>query len=92
MIRIFFDPVKDAVNFDKHGLNLSDFQGFDDNTDITIADNRADYGERRYRTFGRIAGMGYMIAFTIRGDQLRLISFRRAHEKEMKRYEQANAT
>lgn len=92
LIRIVFDPAKDTVNFNKHGLHLSDFRGFDAGTDITIADDRADYGEPRYRTFGRIAGLGYMIAFTLRRDQLRLISFRRAHEKEMKRYGQASAT
>lgn len=42
--------------------------------------------EVRYRAFGRIEGEGYCLAFTLRGTVLRPISFRRAHEKEMKRY------
>lgn len=90
MITIIFDPAKDAANFEKHGLALSDFQGFDLGTDVTLVDDRREYGETRYRTFGRIAGLGYMIAFTVRGDQLRLISFRRAHQKEMERHGREN--
>lgn len=89
MITIFFDPAKNRSNLEKHGLELCDFHGFDPGTDITLADERRDYGEPRYRTFGRIAGLGYMIAFTLRDGQLRLISFRRAHEKEMQHHEQA---
>lgn len=37
--------------------------------------------------FGRIDGVAYSIAYTTRGKNLRLISFRRAHEKEVARYE-----
>jgi uncharacterized protein len=43
--------------------------------------------ETRFRAFGRIEGKGHAVAFTMRGDEMRLISFRRAHEKEMRRYE-----
>lgn len=82
-----FDPEKDALNRTKHGLGLSEFPGFDFGTDLTIADDRKDFGEPRYRSFGRINGLGYMIAFTLRGGRIRLISFRRAHEKELQRYE-----
>jgi uncharacterized DUF497 family protein len=47
-------------------------------------DDRRDYSETRWRSFGRIDRLGYMIAFTVRDDEVRLISFRRAHEREMK--------
>lgn len=82
-----FDPEKDESNRVKHGLSLSEFSGFDPGTDLTIPDERHDFGEPRYRSFGRIYGIGYMIAFTLREGRIRLISFRRAHEKEMQRYE-----
>ncbi len=86
MANIEFDPVKDAINRSKHGLGLSDFTGFDDDPLLQI-DDRTDYGESRYRAFGRIGGVAHCLVYTVRGDSLRLISFRRAHEKELQRYE-----
>jgi uncharacterized DUF497 family protein len=81
-----FDPDKSAANLAKHGLELKD--GLAKNLDeaVIIEDVRVDYRETRYRAFGRIDGSGYCLAFTLRGDAIRLISFRRAHEKEMARY------
>ena len=81
-----FDPAKDEANFEAHGLRLSDFTGFD-GPPVVVEDRRVDYGERRLRAFGRIDAKGYCLAFTVRKSGLRLISFRRAHEKEMRRYE-----
>ena len=85
-VKFSFDPAKDAINRLKHGLALARFDGFDVVTSIEI-DDRFDYGEVRYRGFGRIAGLGYSIAFTRVPGGFRLISFRRAREKEMRRYE-----
>lgn len=85
-MKVEFDPAKDAVNRAKYGLSLADFVGFDADPMVN-ADGRIDYGETRYRAFGRIAGIGYCLVFTMRGDVMRLIGFRRAHEKEMRRYE-----
>jgi uncharacterized DUF497 family protein len=51
-----------------------------------LIDDRQDYGELRHRVWGFINGVAYFMAFTIRGDDLRPISLRRAHAKEMKRY------
>jgi uncharacterized protein len=81
-----FDHDKDLSNFRKHGLWLSAFTGFEA-APIVLPDKCFEYDEARYRAFGRIDGTGYMIAYTVRDTGLRLISFRRAHEKEMKRYE-----
>lgn len=86
-----FDPRKNRSNRLKHGLGLDEFDGFDD-MPIVLDDCRLDHGEARYRAFGRISGIGYMIAFTLRGERLRLISFRRAHEKEIRRYERSART
>lgn len=81
-----FDPVKDAENLAKHGLRLGDFRGFDQEAKVGI-DDRYDYGEVRYRAFGRIEGVGHCVVFTLRKGRRRLISFRRAREKEMRRHE-----
>lgn len=85
-MKIEFDPEKNAANKAEHGLDFASFAGFDD-VPLEIVDRRADYGEVRVRSFGRIAGIGHMIVYTVRGGRMRLISFRRAHEKEMRRYD-----
>lgn len=81
-----FDPVKNETNRAKHGVGLDEFVGFDAEP-IVLKDRRGNHGEDRLRAFGRIEGVGYMLAFTVRDGRMRLISFRRAHEKEMRRYE-----
>lgn len=85
-MRFEFDPAKDAVNRLKHGVSLSEGGNLElDETTVT-QDERRHYGEARFRAFGRIAGKGYCLVFTTRGDAIRLISLRRAREKEMRRY------
>ena len=83
-MNVEFDPAKNAANIAKHGLSLADFAGFDAEP-LVIEDHRKVYGEPRFRAFGRIGGKGHMIAYCETG--IRLISFRRCHEKEMRRYE-----
>ena len=85
-MEIEFDPAKDTINRAKHGLSLADFVGFDADPIVTV-DGRTDYGEARYRAFGRIAGAGHCLVFTMRGEVMRIIGFRRARDKEMRRYE-----
>ena len=81
-----FDPEKDAKNEEKHRLSLGDFAGFDSDP-VVVEDDRQDYGEPRFRAFGLIDGKPHSIAFTVRGNAMRLISFRRARAKELRRYE-----
>jgi uncharacterized DUF497 family protein len=85
-MEIAFDPEKDAANIAKHGLSLADFKGFESEPQLRL-DDRYDYAEIRYRAYGRIAGRGFCVVFTMRAATMRVISFRRAHDKEMRRYE-----
>ena len=85
-MEITFDSAKDAGNVAKHGLSLADAHRFEMDEAVVEVDNRADHGEIRFRAFGRIDGEGHCLVFTIREGAIRAISFRRAHEKEMRRY------
>lgn len=49
-------------------------------------DRRRDYGEDRRQTIGKIEGRIFFVAFTIRGDAVRIISARRAHDHEESAY------
>ncbi len=83
-----FDPSKSAANALKHGRRFEDFTGFDGAFAI-VPDIRNGHGpEERFWAIGRIDGQGHVLVFTRRGDATRLISLRRAHEREMKRYGQ----
>jgi len=86
-VRIEFDPVKDAINQAKHGLSLADAAGFELATAVVEIDERFDYGEVRYRAFGRVDGQARCMVFTRSSDAIRIISYRCAHEKEIRRYE-----
>jgi uncharacterized protein len=83
---IEFDPAKDVSNRAKHGVSLQQAAEFDMSGAVVERDVRRDYGEARYRAFGRIDGIGYCLAFTFKEGTVRIISFRRAHEKEMRRH------
>jgi uncharacterized protein len=77
-----FDPAKDAVNIAKHGISLA--RAAELEPIAYVEDNR--FFEPRFRLYGYLDGLAYCVAGTLRGDTIRVISLRRAHGKEMKRY------
>ncbi len=85
-----FDPAKDAINIAKHGLSLADFVGFDAKPSVVV-DERFNYEEDRFQARGRIDGIGYCVVYVETDIGIRVISFRRAHDKEMRRYETASS-
>ena len=84
-----FDPGKDRRNRTKHGLPLSRWSELE--MIAVIIDDRFDYGEERYRAFGRIGRQAYCLVFTMRDGEVRPISLRRCHEKEIWKYEKGQS-
>ena len=58
-MEIEFDPAKDTANLAKHGISLAEAARF--KAETVVADDRADYGERRFNAFGRIEGVTYCL-------------------------------
>jgi len=87
-MEITFDPAKDASNQSKHGVSLADAARLDWNGMHVKPDTRHDYGEDRYRGIALLGGRLYSVIYTPRGETLRIISLRRASNKEMDEYEQ----
>lgn len=79
-----FDPAKETKNQTKHRISLE--RWIDIDMIITYVDDRQDYGEVRYRGYGYIDDLAHCLVFTVRNGEVRPISLRRAHNKEMKRY------
>ena len=81
-----WDEAKYATNLLKHQIGFELVRQFDWDTAYFKPDSRFDYGEDRVIAFGRIDGRGYAVVYVRRGDHVRIISLRPAHEKEMRRY------
>ena len=54
---------------------------------LVAADDRFDYGEPRHRVLGRIEGRIFVVVYTPRGKRFRVISARKANQREVRRYE-----
>lgn len=79
---LVFDPLKDAANIEKHGISLGRAAEMD--VLAYIQDDR--FSEPRFRQYGLIDEKAYCAAGTFRDGVIRVISLRRAHRKEMRRY------
>ena len=53
---------------------------------LTVEDDRQDYGEVRYITIGFLDATMVVIVWTRRNDARRIISLRRANERERRIY------
>lgn len=85
---IEYDDTKNRINIAKHGLSFNAVEYFEWNSAIIVEDNRADYGEKRYRALGMINDRLHGIAFVIRRKKIRVISLRKANKREEKQYEE----
>jgi uncharacterized protein len=83
-----FDPAKAASNLRKHGVSFADAEGvFYDPLAIHGLDPDAE-GEDRFVAVGEgSAGIVLVVIYTLRGDEIRLISARRATRREVKDHE-----
>lgn len=86
-MKITFDPAKRDATLRERGLDMALAGQVFEGVHITFEDHRRDYGEPRLVTFGRIGNRLVFVAWTPRGDTHRIISMRKANEREQKRYE-----
>jgi len=84
-----FDPEKDKLNQQKHGLPLSAADAFDWDSAQIREDDRFDYPEQRFEATGYIGLRLYVLIFCMNDEMVRLISLRRAEKYEERRYAKA---
>ena len=89
-MKIDFDPAKDRLNTEKHGLSLAVAASLEWDAALLWFDDRRDYGENRVLALAPKTGILYYVAFVDRGELRRIISLRRANRREVKRYVQAS--
>ena len=82
-----FDAEKQVINLRKHGIDLRDAAYvFSDMHWLDAADERKDSGEERRLVVGAVENRVWVVVYTRRADAIRLISARKANEREQKRY------
>lgn len=85
-----WDPTKNEANIAKHGLDFADAEALFENDVYAAKDARKDYGEERWRGIGELHGRVLVVVWTDRGPgKRRIISLRRANERERKAYRKA---
>ena len=85
-MRYTFDPAKQAANALKHGLMFSVVESFEWETALILIDSRRSYGEPRLQAIGLVADRVHVVVFSLRDNEIRLISVRKANSREMRRY------
>ncbi len=79
-----WDEAKRRINLEKHGLDFADLDEFDWSEPVTYQDVRKNYGEARFMALATFRGRVHSVTFTVRWPAVRVISFRRAHRKEVR--------
>ena len=85
-ISIEFDPVKDAKNLAKHRVSLEAAVDFEWETARTVEDQRFKYAEPRFEATGWMRGRLHIAVYCYRGNKTRMISLRKANEREFDNY------
>jgi uncharacterized DUF497 family protein len=81
-----WDEAKRRINLTRHGIDFADVAPVFGGPVIDLLDNRYDYGERRLLIMGLLRGEVVVIAYTERGNIIRLISARKASKHEEIKY------
>ncbi|MFT4241291.1 MAG: BrnT family toxin [Acidovorax sp.] len=86
-MRIEFDEAKRAITLQERGLDFADAGAVFTEASITFPDQRHDYGEARFNTVGMLQGRMVVVTWTPRGAARRIISMRKANEREQTRFQ-----
>jgi hypothetical protein len=81
-----FDPEKNAKNVAERGLSFELVERLEWDTARIVEDTRRHYGETRLQVLAIMDGRLYAAVVTPRGEDLRVISFRKASRREVQRY------
>ena len=85
-MEFIWSELKRAANLKTHGLDFVDAARVFEGTTYTFEDDRFSYGEQRFVTLGLLSGVPVSIVHTETDHEIRVISFRKATNREAKIY------
>lgn len=91
MPKYTWNESKRLTNLRKHGIDFRDVDTIFERLTLTMEDDRFEYAEQRFITFGLLGEMVVAIAHTEVDDVIRVISIRKAERLEQKNYFQSIA-
>ena len=77
-----WDERKRRANVKKHGIDFIDIPEVFDGDVVILPDERFDYGESRFIVIGILKSQVIVVAYTERGENIRIISARKATKNE----------
>ena len=83
---ISFDETKRVGTLRERGLDFADAGRVFDGPKFTLGDDRFEYPERRFQTYGLIDNRLVMIAWTPTDNGIRVISMRKCNEREQEAF------
>lgn len=86
-MEISFDPIKRDLTLADRGLDFADAVRVFDGPVFEFEDDRFDYPERRFVTIGLLDDRSIVIVWAEADDGRRVISMRKANEREQQRYQ-----
>ncbi len=88
-MRITFDAAKREKTLEERGLDFARAREVFGGLTVTLRDQRQDYGEPRFITAGWLDERLIVLVWTPRGLARRIISMRKANEREIDKYKQS---
>ena len=85
-MKISFDPAKRAETLRRRRIDFLDAASVFAGLTYTILDQRFPYPEDRYVTVGLLSGRMVIVVWTPTEDGRRIISMRKANDREQARY------
>ena len=83
---VSFDPAKRIATLELRGVDMARGDELFEGQHITFVDVRFEYGETRFVTIGLLDGRMVVMAWTLRDSVRRIISLRKANDREQKKY------
>lgn len=81
-----WDSDKNAMNIVKHGIDFEIAKEIFSGVWLSKQDNRKNYGEERFVALGLLEEFVLLAVYTMRGNNVRIISVRRANTEERNIY------
>jgi uncharacterized DUF497 family protein len=85
-VKISFDPIKRERTLRERKLNFARAAEVFEGLTATHRDDRRDYGEIRYQTYGLLEGRLVLVVWTQRFEARHVISMRKCNAREKKKY------
>ncbi len=85
-MEVEYDENKRIATLEARGLDMARSSAILNGPTLTARDGRKEYGEERNISIGFLDDTMVVLVWTLRGDAYRIISLRKANERERKFY------